>query len=170
MQLILLGLKLFLSLLARGDVPTNAEYQLLPRAHGAVGADFNVKYRTVLAAVLRFEAIALWADTRNHIGNLLTWVLGFPIPDMELAGFLRGIAKHFGESLVGFIHLALLVEDNDTVTGLVDKDAPPGHFVCQLLLHLLALGDIPGYLKTGNYLSLSVSNRTGGILPVGNLP
>ncbi|MBA7706652.1 hypothetical protein ES703_115507 [subsurface metagenome] len=109
--------------------------------------------------MLRLEVIALWADTGNHIGNLLTWELGFPIPDMELAGFLRGIAKHFGESLVGLIYLAILVKDNDPITGLVDKDAPSGRFVSQRFLRLLALGDIAEDTLRGHHLVPNITRR-----------
>ncbi|MBA7571045.1 hypothetical protein ES708_12801 [subsurface metagenome] len=89
---------------------------------------------------------------------------------MELADFLGCIAEHLGKSLVRLIHFSVLIEDNYPIYGLVDEDTPPGGFIGQRLLGLFALGDIPGYLKTGNNISIGVSNGAGRILPEDNLP
>ena len=54
-----------------------------------------------------------------------------PIPDVQMAHLLMGVAEHAREGWVEFLQLAVQVDDGDAVIGLLEEHPPPDDFFRQ---------------------------------------
>nr|WP_319405191.1 hypothetical protein [uncultured Desulfosarcina sp.] len=141
---------------ALGDVPAYTEDQFLSPVYRAIGADLNVVDGAVFSTVARFEVIACIVDDLEHFHQLFFIKLSVPVPDMKSVDFIQRVTEHMGKFLIGLIYLAVLFQNNDPVSRLVNQNTPPGHFILKQLFRLLALGDIFYVSKGSHYLAVNV--------------
>ncbi len=132
----------FLGALAFRDVAADAEDQLPAVEPGGVGADFDVEDAPVPASVLCFEVVALLVDGPQHFDKVFPRVQKLPVEDCEAPYGFERVAEHFREFFVGFVHSAVLVEDDDPVSGLLHEETPSSRLLLKLLRLFFTLRDI----------------------------
>ena len=133
---------LFLRFLAFGDVPADTKNQLLTAEPCGVAADFDVVNAPVPAPVLRFEVRPLLVDCAQHLHEAVGRNEIVPIENREAPYRLEGAPEHLREFSVGFVHSAVLVEDDDPVSGLLQEETPPERFVREFLRLFFIFRDI----------------------------
>jgi hypothetical protein len=94
-------LELRLGQLAFADIPADAQHQVAAGPLGAAGAHLHVVFAAVLAPVAGLEDAVGLAEIGESFADLSFAVDGIEVPGMQGGQFLRRIAQHLGEALVG---------------------------------------------------------------------
>jgi len=128
--------------LASGDV-AGGGVEIGPAVElDALGVDFGLEHRAVLAAVPGLEGSRGLDKRTAEFQQIALFMARVPIGHVEPGGLLRGIAQHPGEAVAEQDHVAVLVQDVHAVACGFKQGLQAPRFVGQGRFGPLAFGNV----------------------------